>query len=71
LVEGSIEVLPGGRSLGMVFRPDDLKNFAFTFSGGTDLEAKACACRNCGLVWTFTDATKLKEFVEEHCRSSK
>jgi len=68
VVSGSISAVPGPRTLGVVFRPESLRNFALTFSGGVEFDAKVFACRDCGLMWGSINACNLSEFTDEHCK---
>ena len=68
-VPGSIAIIPPGHAaLGVVFRPDEMRNFALTMTGGIELGQKVFACQDCGLVWTSVSAVKIADFVDEHCR---
>jgi hypothetical protein len=60
-----------GKRNSAVFRPDALQGLVLTFAGGTDLDKHCFACRDCGMVWTFTDKDKLNRFLERHCDGLK
>ena len=51
-----------------VFRPDGLRFLALTAAGGAALEKQSFACRDCGLVWNFSDKDKLNRFLQKHCK---
>ncbi len=53
-----------------IFRPNNVRFFAMTIEGGLDVERDVHACLDCGLVWTATDPTGLKEFIERNCKNS-
>ena len=55
----------------LVFRPDDMKFWSLSLMGGTEVEQKAFACMNCGLVWSSTSPEKLREFVKKHCKQDR
>ena len=52
-----------GVGIGQVFRPKEIKHFAF---GGTDISiaSKLTACTECGLLWSEIDKGKLLKVVE-------
>ena len=50
-----------------VFRPDSLRFLAVTTAGGAPLGKQSFACRDCGLIWNFSDKDKLNRFLERHC----
>jgi hypothetical protein len=54
-----------------MFRPAGLRSFTVTQDGGARLAtADASACLDCGLVWGDISTKKLREFIDQHCRSS-
>jgi hypothetical protein len=70
---GSERVVTGmligyGKGGAVVFRPDNMRDLALTFAGGTELGAQSYACRDCGLVWNLADKDKLNTFLKKHCK---
>jgi hypothetical protein len=51
-----------------IFRPQELRTFALTITGGTQLVEEAFACLNCGLVWSSTPPEKLATFIQKNCK---
>jgi hypothetical protein len=49
------------------FSPAGQRFWPISLFGGTWLTAEAFACLDCGLVWSFTSAPGLREFVQKHC----
>jgi hypothetical protein len=49
-----------------VFKPVGMRFLSFN-RGGTRVNKDACACLDCGLVWTFTQAPELQNFIQKYC----
>ncbi len=62
--EGTID----GNDGSAVFKPDAMRFWTITWSGGTVLPLKAYACLSCGLVWTNASTEKLQDFKNKHCQ---
>jgi hypothetical protein len=41
----------------------------FLLKKGTFLTDEAFACLDCGLVWSSTDASELRGFIQENCKN--
>jgi len=65
VAKGSVENYENHQAA--IFRPQGLRTFTLTIAGGTQLEAEAFACLDCGLVWSSTPADKLASFIQKHC----
>ena len=65
------KLLPGGRGIAVIFRPEGARMFNLSFWGGVVLSSDdSCACLDCGLVWSQVQPGELKEFISKHCRGS-
>ena len=65
VIEGEILGCRGDASF---FKPKELRMFAFTMSGGTQISKTGFACLDCGLVWSTTSAEELDAFVKKNCK---
>ena len=52
----------------IVFAPDGLRFLAVTFNHGTPLQPESYACLGCGTVWSQTDPSALRDFIQKHCK---
>jgi predicted nucleic-acid-binding Zn-ribbon protein len=65
------QLLPTGRGMSVIFRPEGTPFFTLSFWGGVSLSSDASfACLDCGLVWDHVRPGALKEFIRIHCRGS-
>ena len=69
IVKGT--VYGGSDSAFSVFKPDGLRFFSLTYTGGTDLRKGSYACLTCGTVWSQTDPSALREFIRKNCKKTE
>lgn len=50
-----------------VFSPAGQRFWSMSLLGGTQFAEDAVGCMDCGLVWSFTSAPELRDFVQKHC----
>ena len=63
------KLLPVGRGLSVMFKPEGTCFFILSFTGGVELYSdSSSACLDCGLVWSQLPSRQLKEFISKHCR---
>jgi hypothetical protein len=51
-----------------VFKPDNMKFWSFSFSGGVAVPKTSYGCLDCGFIWTEADADALEDFVATKCK---
>ena len=62
------ELVPSGRGMSVVFRPEGTHFFNLSLWGGVTLwSSSSYACLECGLVWSRLQPNELKEFISKHC----
>jgi predicted nucleic-acid-binding Zn-ribbon protein len=63
------KLLPVGRGMSVMFKPEGTRFFILSFTGGVELfSSSSSACLDCGLVWAELPRAQLKEFISKHCR---
>ena len=50
------------------FKPDNMKFWSFSFTGGVSVPKTSYACLDCGFIWTEADAEALEKFVATKCK---
>ena len=50
------------------FKPDNMKFWSFSFSGGVGMQKNAFGCLDCGFIWSEADAEALASFVAKKCK---
>jgi hypothetical protein len=53
-------------SANMVFEPEGIRFFSFTYAHGTKLRQERYACLTCGIVWSQTNPSALREFIRKY-----
>jgi len=65
------KLLPSGKGIAVMFRPEGTRIFFSLLSHGVDLSSDpSFACLDCGLVWDYLRPGELKEFISKHCGGS-
>jgi len=71
IVKGTIRRSTKEYFTDIVFGPDDVRFGAMTLKNGSELQPESFACLSCGMVYSSTDPTELKEFIKKHCKKQQ
>jgi hypothetical protein len=50
------------------FKPENMKFWSFSLSGGVAVSKTSYGCLDCGFIWTETDPEALEKFVATKCK---
>ena len=62
------KVISRRQEVATAFKPDNMKFWSFSFTGGVAIPKTSHGCLDCGFIWTEADADALEKFVATKCK---